>query len=43
MTNQAFSMTAVIKEVFPLARYKLYCGHIIENSRKNIGALRSSE
>ena len=43
MTDEAFSMASAIKLVFPLARHKLCCWHIIENSRKNIGRLRSCE
>jgi len=43
MTDQVFSIAAVIKVVFPLARHRLYCLHIIENSRKHIRALTASE
>ena len=43
MIDQAFSMASVIKLAFPLARYKLCCWLIIENSRKNIGHLRLFE
>ena len=32
-------MASAIKSVFPLARHKLCCWHIIENTRKNIGHL----
>ena len=42
MTDQAFSMAAAIKIVVSLARHRLCCWHIIENSRKHIGALRIS-
>jgi len=41
--NQAFFMTVAIKTVFLLTRHRLCCCHIIENSIKNIGTLRSSE
>ena len=43
MTDQTFSMAVVIKIVFPLTRDRLCCWHIIENSRKYIGALRTGE
>ena len=43
MTDQAFSMAAARKMIFPLARHRLYCWHIIENLRKYIGVLRTSE
>ena len=43
MTDQAFFMASAIKSVFPLARHRLCCWHIIENSRKHIGRLRSCE
>ena len=43
MTDQAFSMASAIKEVFPRTCHRLCCWHIIQNSRKNIGSLRSIE
>jgi len=43
MTNQAFSMVVAIKVVFSLICQMLCCWHIIENSKKYIGALRTSE
>ena len=43
MTDQSFSMASAIKVVFPHARHRLNCWHIIENSRKNIGNLRYCE
>ena len=43
MADQTFSIAIAIKIVFQLARHRLCCWHIIENSRKNVGALRTSE
>jgi len=43
MIYQAFSMAATIKVMFLLAHHRLCCWYIIENSRKHIGALRTSE
>jgi len=43
MTNQAFFIAVAIKMVFPLSRHRLCCWHILENSRKYIGVLRTSE
>ena len=43
MTDQAFSMAAAMKIVFSLACHRLCCWHIIEKSRKHIGALKTSE
>ena len=43
MTNQAFSMVVAIDSVFSNVQHRLCCFHIIENSRKHIGALRAKE
>ena len=43
MNDQAFSIAASIESVFPGVQHRLCCFHIIENSRKHIGALRAKE
>jgi len=43
MPYQDLLMATTIQEVFPKAHHRLSCRHIIENFKKNIGALRSKE